>query len=80
MLIAILRQLSLGLDRLASGTGILRQAWHRRCLLTGRTVEVDQPNCRLIGLCQGIDSDGALVLETATGVERCLSGVVVSFA
>jgi BirA family biotin operon repressor/biotin-[acetyl-CoA-carboxylase] ligase len=28
------------------------------------------------GLCCGADTDGALLLQTAAGVERCLSGDV----
>ena len=79
VLVAILQQLAVRLDRLGSGTEGLSEEWRQRCLLTGRTVEIELPSRRLTGICRGIDADGALLLETPTGPERCLSGVVVRF-
>ena len=79
VLVAILQQLATQLAWLGSNVEGLQEAWCRRCLLTGRSVEIELPARRLIGLCRGIDHDGALILETDAGPERCLSGVVVRF-
>jgi BirA family transcriptional regulator, biotin operon repressor / biotin---[acetyl-CoA-carboxylase] ligase len=77
MLVGILQQLSSHLEQLASGDGTLRERWRKRCSLTGRTVHIQLGTRRLVGICRGIDDDGALVLETDIGRERCISGVVV---
>lgn len=77
VLVAILQRLAARLVWLGSGADGLQQAWRRRCLLTGRSVEIELPSRRLIGVCRGIDHDGALIVETDAGTERCLSGVVV---
>jgi BirA family biotin operon repressor/biotin-[acetyl-CoA-carboxylase] ligase len=79
VLVAILQQLATRLDWLGADVAGLQEAWCRRCLLTGRSVEIELPSRRLIGLCRGIDHDGALIVETEAGRERCLSGVVVRF-
>lgn len=57
----------------------LRRRWRGRCLLTGRTVCVDSGHHQVEGVCRGIDDDGALVVDTASGAERCLAGVVTRF-
>jgi biotin-(acetyl-CoA carboxylase) ligase len=57
----------------------LRQRWRERCLLTGRTVALDAGTRRVVGLCHGIDDEGALVIETASQTERCFAGVVTQF-
>jgi BirA family biotin operon repressor/biotin-[acetyl-CoA-carboxylase] ligase len=79
VLLAILQHLATRLNWLGAGEEGLREAWRQRCLLTGRAVEIELPSRRLTGLCRGIDHDGALLLETDAGTERCLSGVVVRF-
>lgn len=79
VLIQVLRQLAERLASLARGTQDLRRDWQARCLLTGQSVEIDLDTRHLIGVCHGIDDDGALVLETEFGIERCLSGTVSDF-
>jgi len=80
VLVAILQQLAVRLDPLGSGTEGLSEEWRQRCLLTGRTVEIELPSRHLTGICRGIDHDGALLVETNAGIERCLTGVVERFA
>jgi BirA family biotin operon repressor/biotin-[acetyl-CoA-carboxylase] ligase len=80
VLVAILQQLEARLQWLGSDLGTLRDEWCRRCLLTGRTVEVEIQSRRIVGVCRGIDHDGALILDTPARLERCLSGVVIRFA
>ncbi len=79
LLVAILQTLATDLAQLTTGVDQLREEWRKRCLLTGRTVEIELPTRRLTGICRGIDADGALLIETNAGTERCLSGVVVRF-
>jgi BirA family transcriptional regulator, biotin operon repressor / biotin---[acetyl-CoA-carboxylase] ligase len=79
LLVAILWRFESRLRDLGSGDDQWQQHWRQRCLLTGRTVELDAQGGRLVGTCHGIDEGGALVIETNSGLERCLSGVVVRF-
>jgi BirA family biotin operon repressor/biotin-[acetyl-CoA-carboxylase] ligase len=80
LLVAILNHLAARFEWLSGGTSELREVWSRRCLLTGRQVEIELPTRRIVGHCAGIDSEGALVVNTICGgSERCLSGCVVEF-
>jgi BirA family biotin operon repressor/biotin-[acetyl-CoA-carboxylase] ligase len=47
------------------------------CQQRGRWLEVEQGGRRVAGLCTGIATDGALVLECASGRQRVYSGTVV---
>lgn len=80
VLVAVLQNLRAKLDLLSSGDASLREEWSKRCLLTGREIELDIHTQRLRGKFAGIDGDGALVLETETGLQRCHSGIVTRFA
>jgi BirA family transcriptional regulator, biotin operon repressor / biotin---[acetyl-CoA-carboxylase] ligase len=79
VLIAILQQLARQLDRLGRNLEELPTQWTRRCLLTGRRVEIELTAGRRTGVCRGIDAEGALILETDGGTERFVSGVVTRF-
>jgi BirA family biotin operon repressor/biotin-[acetyl-CoA-carboxylase] ligase len=79
VLVAILQSLAARLERISSGIDVLRHDWRSRCLLTGRKVHLELPLGRVVGICRGIDDDGALMLESDTGLERCVSGVIVQF-
>jgi BirA family biotin operon repressor/biotin-[acetyl-CoA-carboxylase] ligase len=57
----------------------LRSRWRQRCLLTDRTVRIDLGARAVTGFCRGIDEEGALMLETPHGPERCFAGVVTEF-
>lgn len=80
LLIGILQKLEERLASLATGDQDLRSEWQKKCLLTGQTVLIEQDERELSGICHGIDDDGALVLETDLGMERCLSGTVTHFS
>ncbi len=58
----------------------LRRRWRDRCLLTNCTIQVDSGGRIVVGQCRGIDDDGALILATSTGVERCFAGAVTRFS
>ena len=76
VLISVLQRLASRLSWIGTSENELQDDWSSRCLLKGRTVEVEAGPRRLIGTCLGIDVDGALLIDTASGRERCLSGVV----
>lgn len=65
-------------DFLASGFGPVREEWQMRCNAHGRNVLVsDSGNDVASGIFAGIDEDGALLVNTAEGVnKRILSGDV----
>jgi BirA family biotin operon repressor/biotin-[acetyl-CoA-carboxylase] ligase len=52
------------------------EEWRRRDALAGRWVTVSHPDCITQGEARGIDNDGALLLSTAEGVCRQVSGDV----
>jgi len=50
--------------------------WERYDWLRGQRVSVDVEEGHVNGVCEGIDADGALMLRTAFGRQRILSGSV----
>lgn len=76
LLAAVLTELLLVLDEFsAAGFAALRDDWLARHAWTGQTVNVHAAHAPVLeGTCMGIDPDGALLLETASGVQRILSG------
>jgi BirA family transcriptional regulator, biotin operon repressor / biotin---[acetyl-CoA-carboxylase] ligase len=79
VLVGVLQRLSSRLDWIGSREGVLREQWQERCLLAGRTVQIEMGARQLVGKCLGIDDDGALLLDTDRGCERCLAGVVTQW-
>ena len=79
VLIRVLRRLEKRLSWILSCGNELQEEWRRRCLLTGREVQIETGSRQLAGTCLGIDADGALLLETDNGRETCLSGVVTKW-
>lgn len=76
VLIQMLRQIAEELDLLARDQLDLARRWNMLCMLTGRRVQVAAGQRVTVGICQGVDESGALEIDTAEGVQRCLSGVV----
>jgi len=69
------------LDRLVAdiesgGFAAIRPAWERYSALTGKQVTVVDAGIRETGKVRGIDDDGALLLETPSGVRRIIAGDV----
>lgn len=79
LLVACLTEIERHLARFENADPTLCDDWRSRSLLTGREVTLATPKREVIGLCKGIADDGALLLHTATGVEACYGGSVVSF-
>jgi BirA family transcriptional regulator, biotin operon repressor / biotin---[acetyl-CoA-carboxylase] ligase len=64
------------MEFVARGFGAIGDAWERYSALTGKKVTVLSGETRETGVVRGIDSDGALILETGGGVKRILAGDV----
>jgi BirA family biotin operon repressor/biotin-[acetyl-CoA-carboxylase] ligase len=58
------------------GFGVVRDAWRERSVTIGREVIVTVDGRELTGLAEDIDDTGALLIRTATGVEKVTSGDV----
>lgn len=76
LLAELLIELAAVLDRFdAGGFAVLRADWQQRHAWQHRPVRLlDGERTDRQGICLGADEDGALLLQTATGIERCLSG------
>ncbi|PQO46743.1 biotin--[acetyl-CoA-carboxylase] ligase [Blastopirellula marina] len=79
VLLAILQRMQANFALCAEGLTPLADAWRRRCLLTGRKVEIQSGEQLIAGICGGIDNSGALLVDSPTGVRRILAGVVSRF-
>ncbi len=79
VLVRVLVRLRDRIDWIGRRDEELRTRYRERCLLTGRTVHFDSGTRELVGLCRGIDDDGALVIETVNQTERCFAGVITRF-
>jgi BirA family transcriptional regulator, biotin operon repressor / biotin---[acetyl-CoA-carboxylase] ligase len=59
-----------------NGFAAVRPVWERYSGLTGKRVTVVDAGTREEGMVKGIDTDGALLLETTAGVRRIIAGDV----
>lgn len=73
---SILRQLAKLQQQFVVGTLDLMCDWQQFCALTGKTVRITSPTHELTGICQGIDSNGHLLIATNGEVHPCASGTV----
>ncbi|MBT4865607.1 MAG: biotin--[acetyl-CoA-carboxylase] ligase [Planctomycetaceae bacterium] len=76
VLIRLIGQIELNLHRLSVPRDDLRTRWRRFCVLRGQTVILDVNNRQVVGECQGVDRDGALLLKTGSGTKRFFSGII----
>lgn len=58
------------------GFGAFGDRWRQHDALAGRSVTLMTPRVQLAGICRGVDGQGALLLETAAGVEAFHGGEV----
>ena len=63
-------------DRFSSGGfAVLRDQWQKRHAWQDKPVRLLRDGCvEKEGICRGADINGALLIQTEAGVERCLSG------
>lgn len=78
VLLAVLERFCDRRQSLGEDTDLSRD-WQQYCLLTGRTVRLQIGSRVAVGLCEGIDREGALLLRTENGLQRHFSGVVVQY-
>ncbi|MDR2113641.1 MAG: biotin--[acetyl-CoA-carboxylase] ligase [Candidatus Accumulibacter sp.] len=78
LLARLLAELARVFERFAAdGFAGLREAWHACHAWQGRPVRLLRDGrVEREGICAGADADGALLVRTADGLERCLSGDV----
>jgi BirA family biotin operon repressor/biotin-[acetyl-CoA-carboxylase] ligase len=76
ILLALLRHLGEGLALLASAPQQIAAEANRLCLQHGQPLTVRLGRRVVSGRCEGIASDGALLLDTPRGRERLYSGVL----
>lgn len=79
VLIAILQRLLETLECCEQATSRLQADWNQHCFLSGRTVTISRGTDQIVGRCQGIRDDGALIIATANGPEFLHAGVVVAY-
>ena len=79
ILLGILKSLETDLLRLEARFDSLLSNWRRRCLLSGRSVTLNDGTRSVTGTCLGFDDDGSLLLQTVAGPRRYRSGVVEEF-
>jgi BirA family biotin operon repressor/biotin-[acetyl-CoA-carboxylase] ligase len=79
VLVRVLHQLADQLAALARADVTLANRWQELCMLSGRSIQVAAGQRTTVGTCQGIDESGALLVDTAMGRERCLSGIITVF-
>jgi biotin-(acetyl-CoA carboxylase) ligase len=72
VLISCLRRLELRLAQIGSDFEDLLDAWSARCVLNGNNVRLDVGGITRTGRVVGVSSQGELLLQTVTGVEKIL--------
>jgi BirA family biotin operon repressor/biotin-[acetyl-CoA-carboxylase] ligase len=80
VLIGLLGRIERNLQRLSDAGDDLRGRWRQYCILRGQTVMLDVNDRHVVGVCRGIDRDGALLLKTGSGTKRFFSGIVTGIA
>lgn len=76
VLVAVINAIELRLKQVGSDDPQLAQSWQEKCWLTEQAVEVHYGNTWVDGICLGIDSAGALLVENVFGIHRLVSGSV----
>jgi BirA family transcriptional regulator, biotin operon repressor / biotin---[acetyl-CoA-carboxylase] ligase len=81
VLLAVLDHLERRWESLLRGEqALLTAAYRERCFLTGKVVTIEQPGGkRVVGVCQGIDDTGRLLLHGERGAAAVASGTVVGW-
>ena len=72
VLVHCLRRLKLRLAKIGSDFEELLQSWSARCVLTGNDIRLDAGGAPRTGRVTGVSSQGELLLQTASGVEKIL--------
>jgi BirA family biotin operon repressor/biotin-[acetyl-CoA-carboxylase] ligase len=76
VIVQILNALKSRLDELSVGNIQLSQTWQRLCWLSQKRVCIRVGQNTIDGICSGIATDGALLVDTPAKTERVYSGVL----
>lgn len=76
VLIPVLQELNEHLRLLSDSDPRLADRWDELCFLKGKLVEHTVGDRVTLGVCQGVDRQGALLLQSETGASRVLGGVI----
>lgn len=79
VLLQVLKQLELHLQRLVHQDPTLPEAWDQQCFLRSKVVTHVIGDRKVKGICQGVGPDGALLLLTDAGLVRLFGGVIESW-
>ena len=80
VLIQVLVQVEHHLQLLSMDDPRLADRWQELCFLHGRVIHHTVGDRVTVGVCQGVDRQGALLLQTETGLTRVLGGVITKWA
>lgn len=75
-LIEFLQHLAVQLTLLGADSLPLQERWQSQCVLTGRDISLQAADREVIGRCHGIQSDGAIQVETDGVIRPWFGGVV----
>ena len=76
VLLSFLQRFEILLEELGNSTFALKDRWQTQCTLTGRQISLQSGDHLVIGLCRGIGSDGAILVETDGVVRSWFGGIV----
>jgi BirA family biotin operon repressor/biotin-[acetyl-CoA-carboxylase] ligase len=76
VLIEVLQQLAARLQPDTFWTAPIQAGWRKRCFLTGKKIRLDLEVRQVEGVCQGMDDQGALLLEVDGQQQRYFAGVI----
>ncbi len=81
VLVELMEELQRTLEGWRSGDLDWQSAWRQRCLLTGRVVHVRVSEHReIVGVCEGIDAQGRLILRDENDVQLLSTGEVLAYS
>jgi len=78
VLIRLLHRMETESKRLEADDDSLSPRWQALCVLRGKTVQLTAGSQTHTGLCDGIDTDGSLLLRTESGPRRFFSGIITA--
>ena len=77
VLVELLQQLHQVISGWAQGKLDWHAAWHQRCLLTGRVIHAYlREEQQIVGVCEGIDLQGRLIVRHESGVVHLTAGEI----
>lgn len=76
VLVRQLRQIEHRIASVVENSDDLAELWRARCMLEGRSLTIEVGPNQVSGVCHGIDDQGALIIQTESGIERCFAGTV----